>query len=242
MQFVLVHGAWHEGSGWNEVIDELEALGHQATAPTIAGNGKDADRRDYTMAEAVDAVIDQIRHSGLTDFVLVGHSYGGCIIQQVAQAIPDDVRRMVFYNAFVLFHGQSITDEEPPLYVELLDSLAAESDDDTAQLPFPIWREAFTNSVDLETSQRLYERTSPQPMKPFREKLDLQRFYELEIPRSYLNCLDDIALPPGPEWGWHPKFSQRLGLYRLVQMPGDHEALFTNPVGLAAKLVEAGRD
>jgi hypothetical protein len=29
---------------------------------------------------------------------------------------------------------------------------------------------------------------------------------------------------------------------RLVQMPGSHEVIFTNPDGPAAKLVEAGRD
>jgi hypothetical protein len=36
--------------------------------------------------------------------------------------------------------------------------------------------------------------------------------------------------------------SSRLGLYRLVQMPGSHELLFTNPDGLADKIIEAGRD
>jgi hypothetical protein len=33
-----------------------------------------------------------------------------------------------------------------------------------------------------------------------------------------------------------------LGLYRLVQMPGSHEVIFTNPVGLADKIIEASRD
>jgi hypothetical protein len=37
--FVLVHGVWHEGSAWNEVIKQLEAKGHMAFAPTIAGSG-----------------------------------------------------------------------------------------------------------------------------------------------------------------------------------------------------------
>jgi hypothetical protein len=36
--------------------------------------------------------------------------------------------------------------------------------------------------------------------------------------------------------------SNRLGLYRLVQMPGSHEVIYTNPIGLAAKIIEAGRD
>lgn len=41
---------------------------------------------------------------------------------------------------------------------------------------------------------------------------------------------------------WHPRFSSRLGLHRLAQMPGGHEALFTNPRLSAEKLQEAGRD
>jgi hypothetical protein len=42
--------------------------------------------------------------------------------------------------------------------------------------------------------------------------------------------------------GWHPRMSSRLGKFRLVQIPGSHEAVFTNPIGLADKFIEAGRD
>jgi mannose-6-phosphate isomerase-like protein (cupin superfamily) len=38
------------------------------------------------------------------------------------------------------------------------------------------------------------------------------------------------------------KSPMRLGTFRLVQMPGSHEAIFTNPICLADKIIEAGRD
>jgi hypothetical protein len=38
--------------------------------------------------------------------------------------------------------------------------------------------------------------------------------------------MEDNALPQGAEWGWHPRMSSRLGLFRLVQMPGSHEVIF----------------
>ncbi len=44
--FVLVHGSWHDGSAWNAVIQHLEARGHQAFAPTIAGHGKGVNLLD----------------------------------------------------------------------------------------------------------------------------------------------------------------------------------------------------
>lgn len=42
--------------------------------------------------------------------------------------------------------------------------------------------------------------------------------------------------------GWHPRLSEKLGLFRLVQTPGSHELVFTNPKLLAEKIIEAGRD
>jgi hypothetical protein len=68
-----------------------------------------------------------------------------------------------------------------------------------------------------------------------------QKFHSLQNPRSFLAGADDLVMPPGDS-GWHPRMSSRLGKFRLVQMPGSHEALFTNPIGLADKFIEAGRD
>jgi hypothetical protein len=36
--------------------------------------------------------------------------------------------------------------------------------------------------------------------------------------------------------------SNRLGIFRLVGMPGSHEVLITNPRLTTEKIVEAGRD
>ncbi|WP_242054106.1 salicylate esterase [Nostoc sp. FACHB-888] len=82
---------------------------------------------------------------------------------------------------------------------------------------------------------------SPEPYQPWIDKLDLRQFYSLPIPKSYLYCTEDTALPQG-EWGWHPRMSNRLGQFRFVQMPGSHEMMFSNPVGLAEKIIVAGRD
>lgn len=238
--FVLVHGSWHDGSAWQPTIDHLIEKGHKALAPTIAGHGKGVNKQ-VNHADCVRSIVDYISGNSLTDFVLVGHSYGGTIISKVAEAIPDRIRRLVFVNGFVLQDGKSLTDEIPPMFGSLFEQLAKNSADQTVMIPFPIWREAFINDGDLEMAKWSYAQLSPEPYQPFLEKLDLKKFYSLEIPKSYINCTEDIALPPG-EWGWHPRMSNRLGLYRLVQMPGSHEVMFTNPLGLAGKIVEAGRD
>jgi pimeloyl-ACP methyl ester carboxylesterase len=238
--FVLVHGSWHDEHAWKPVISYLESQGHKAFAPTIAGHGKGVNKQ-VNHAQCTQSVVDYLVGRDLTEVVLLGHSFGGTVIAKVAEAIPDRLKRLIFWNAFVLNDGECLNDNIPPHYRALFDSLAGASPDFTVMLPFPIWREAFINDVDLALAQSSYDTLSPEPYQPFLDKLDMKKFYSLQIPKSYLNCTEDIALPPG-EWGWHPRMSNRLGLYRLIQMPGSHEVISSNPVGLAEKIIEAGRD
>jgi hypothetical protein len=41
---------------------------------------------------------------------------------------------------------------------------------------------------------------------------------------------------------WHPLMSSRLGDFKLVEMGGSHEVMFTRPAELAGRLVEAAND
>jgi pimeloyl-ACP methyl ester carboxylesterase len=238
--FVLVHGAWHDGSAWDTVVGHLESRGHKALAPTIAGHGKSA-ARNVSHADCTSSIIRFIVDRSLTDVILVGHSFAGTIITKVAEAIPERIRRLVFQNAFVLEDGHSLVDEIPPSHAALFDQLSRESSDRSILIPFAIWRESFVNDADLEMARWTYAQLSPQPYQSCTDKLDMKKFYSLATPKSFINCTDDTALPPG-ELGWHPRMTSRLGLHRLVQMPGSHEVMYTNPSLLAEKILEAGRD
>lgn len=238
--FVLVHGSWHDGSAWNAVIQHLEVKGHQAFAPTIAGHGKGVNK-NVNHAQCTQSIVDYIVDKDLTDIVLLGHSFGGTIIAKVAEAISDRIRRLIFSDAFVLNDGESLRDNIPRDSQAVFDALAKASGDNTIMLPFDIWRETFLNDADLDLAKSSYAQLSPEPYQPFIDKLDLKQFYSLPLAKSYLYCTEDNALPQG-EWGWHPRMSSRLGLFRLVQMPGGHEVIFSNPVGLAEKIIVAGRD
>jgi pimeloyl-ACP methyl ester carboxylesterase len=236
--FVLVHGSWHDNSAWSPVIERLRQHGHAAFAPTVAGHARNASK-GVSHADCVASVVNYIKTNDLHDFVLVGHSFGGTVIQPVAEQLADRVRRLVFWNAFVLQDGESLEDNIPPHFKALFEQVA--QPDGGVMLPYPIWRDAFIGDADDVLARTAYETLSPTPRRSHTDKVPLKTFYSLQIPKSYLNCTEDIALPPG-EWGWHPRMSSRLGLFRLVQMPGSHEVIFTNPALLADKLIEAGRD
>jgi pimeloyl-ACP methyl ester carboxylesterase len=171
--------------------------------------------------------------------VLVGHSYGGMIITAVADRLPTRVRRLVYWNAFVPLDGEALTDLVPPQYAHMFEALRAA--DGGTMMPFPIWREAFMNDASLAEAESAYARLNPHPWRTLSEPLRLARPpAELPMGKSFLNGTEDIALPHSH--GWHPRLSERLGLFRLVQCAGGHELCFTNPALLARKIIEAGRD
>jgi len=62
----------------------------------------------------------------------------------------------------------------------------------------------------------------------------------MEIGKSYVNCQQDAALPHSMPW--HPRLSERLGLFRLVECQGSHEIWFTDPATIADAVIRAGRD
>lgn len=238
--YVLVHGAWHTGELLEPVAQHLRDMGHQVHCPTLAGNRPGDDRAKIGLADAAHSLTTYLEQHRLTDVRLVGHSYGGMVISQVASAQPKRIRRLVYWNAFVPLNGQCLNDMVPPHYTALFDAVAA-ANGNAVMLPYPIWREAFINDADAELAESTYARLNPHPYRTFTEPAVLPvELAALEVGKSYINCRQDTAMPHSLPW--HPRLSERLGLFRLVECEGSHELCFTNPALLARKIVEAGRD
>jgi pimeloyl-ACP methyl ester carboxylesterase len=238
--YVLVHGAWHTGNELAPVAQLIRAAGHRALTPTAVGN-RPGDGKTTGLPEAIQSIVDYLVENDLTDIVLVGHSYGGMLITGVADRLPQLVRRLVYWNAFVPERGEGVVDMLPSHYFDLFVAIATERRDGCVVLPFSIWREAFMNDADLETAKRAYDVLNPQPLKTLTDKISLAANPgQMTIAKSYVNCTEDISLPH--DFRWHPRLSQKLGLFRLVQIPGSHELCFSDPARLARALMDAGRD
>ncbi len=121
--FVLVHGAWHGSWCWQRVRGALQKIGHEVFTPTLTGVGE----RSHLLAQNVDLrthtldVLNLIQWEELNDIVLCGHSYGGMVVAGVADRIPQRIRSLVFLDAFVPDHGQSLLDFAPLTDGQLID-------------------------------------------------------------------------------------------------------------------------
>lgn len=114
--YVLVHGAWRGSWIWKRVRRLLQARGHEVFTPTLTGV---ADRSHLSSPNVnldthITDVANLIRWEELSDVILCGHSYGGCVVSGVADRVPDQIGALVYLDAFVLENGQCLNDMIPP--------------------------------------------------------------------------------------------------------------------------------
>jgi pimeloyl-ACP methyl ester carboxylesterase len=94
---VLVHGAFADASGWNDVIAELQRRGYPVLAPPNPLRGLMSD------AEYLAAFLSTLEGP----IVLVGHSYGGAVITNAATGNPN-VEALVYIAAYALDQGENV--------------------------------------------------------------------------------------------------------------------------------------
>jgi hypothetical protein len=129
----------------------------------------------------------------------------------------------------------------PAKYTALFAAIAAQRGDGGITLPFSIWQQAFINDADPEIAARAYRTLNPHPIRTLSDRISLNTNpNRMDVAKSYINCTDDISLPQ--DHSWHPRLSQKLGLFRLTQVPGSHELCFSNPPRLAQAILDADHD
>jgi pimeloyl-ACP methyl ester carboxylesterase len=235
LTFVLVHGSWHDGDCWSAVGGHLHDAGFATISPTLAGHHGEDDRRGITHDDYVRSVLYALDASA-GPVVLVGHSFGGSVISRVAELRPDRCTLLVYYSAFVPRDGERVADSLPEPFIAFLDEAAAANPHGSVVLPKELFRANFANTTDEQTVTAIYQNLVPEPYAPIFESLALPRLERLSIPSAYISCRQDVALPPG---SFHPGQSRRLTAPQLIEIDGDHEALFTSPRQLAWALLQA---
>src|SRR5215218_1899145 len=96
---VLVHGAFADGSSWNEVIERLQSEGVRVTAPANPLRGISID------SAYINSLLDQIPGPVLA----VCHSYGGAVISNAATN-ANNVIGLVYVAAFAPDEGETLAD------------------------------------------------------------------------------------------------------------------------------------
>lgn len=239
MRFVLIHGGFHGAWCWSRVIPALRGLGHEAVAIDLPGHGARRDETS-TLADRRDAIVDVLRQGD----VLVGHSGGGFDITLAADAAPERIGHLIYLAAGLPLEGrplveatQGATDDTRIARLNATIAPAALQADAQGRLEMAdkqAARALFYHDCDDATVDWAFSQLSPAPPGILIEPVTLARFWSADLPRSFILCRDDRALP----FAAAMNFATRLGVVPLA-IDGAHSPFLTRPRELAELLVQA---
>jgi len=223
---VLVHGAFADASGWNEVTKRLQADGYPVLAPANPERGLLLDG----------AYISSIVRTIDGPVVLVGHSYGGAVITNAALTHPN-VKALVYIAAFAPDLGETVGGlvlKNPGSGLSSIDNLVLR--------PYPVGVDAYINprvfhdvfAADLpaETTAMMAASQRPAEVTILVTPSGVPAWRT--IPSWYMVASNDKTIPPATE-----RFmAQRMGA-TTVEIESSHVAMMSHPDAVEDLIVDA---
>jgi pimeloyl-ACP methyl ester carboxylesterase len=238
-RIVLVHGAFAGAWCWERVLPGLRAAGHTVETFDLPGSGADQTPVEQVTLDAYATRTCEVLAAG-PPAVLAGHSMGGMVVTQAAAHTPAQVTSLIYVAAFVPSHGQSLLDLTA--YPEAADdqiqaNLVLAGDPPVATLSEEATRNAVFGCCDAEQAAWGLSHRRGQPGVPLTQPADLgdppaEAFTSL--PRSYIHCLRDRAIPPAMQ---RRMFTDH-GIERVIEIDTDHSPWLSRPDELVAALTQ----
>jgi len=231
--FLLIHGAWEGAWSWNETTAYLQQNGHSVKAIDLPGHGDDnTPTSKISMALYANRVIEELKRiDGLV--ILVGHSFGGFVISQVAEAMPEKIEKLIFVASALPYAGKTAVqvfqeDEES----EFLENLIFSEDKTTATMS----RETIKNVIFTGASDAQIDALLPslvvQATKPFFEQVITTAQNFGSVPKAFVETTLDRVISLN-----HQRYVQKMvGITERVTLEYGHVPLETAPKQLANAL------
>jgi pimeloyl-ACP methyl ester carboxylesterase len=222
--YILVHGGWSGAWSWRDVGKELSQRDLPWTALDLPSSTRGAHPNTY-LADDAQEVIDVAKLDGTV--VLVGHSYGGAVITQAADQIPN-LARLVYIAGLVPALGQSAS--EAKAEVDLMTRLddAIERDGEFLVLNPLLAHAALYQDCKEKVAAWAVSQLTPQTVASFRSP---RSAFDVDVPSRYILCTDDNALDPTLQKVMSDRCTE------VVTLESDHSPFLSRPGVLTDLLV-----
>jgi len=230
--FLLVHGAWHGGWCWRDVVPRLRKAGHEVFAPSLTGLGE----RKHLASARVDLethiqdIVALVEMEDLKKVVLVGHSYGGMVITGVADRIPTRLAALVYLDAFVPENGKCALDYVVPERAARMRHEGERTGFVTPPL-MSLWGLTLQSHLDFVGPREVRH-----PFPTFSQPISLSNYAESRrIPKTFVYC-------SSPSTGTFDQFAERYRndpAWRFHELKTGHDAMLLVPDEVARLLLQA---
>jgi len=225
----LVHGAFADSSGWNDVVEQLQTAGVtvRAIVNPLRGIAHDA----AYVASALGQIPGRV--------LAVGHSYGGAVITNAATGAAN-VRALVFIDAFAPDEGEAVTPlagpesalavADPTTVFTLIPPALPPTPATDLYLKESTFVTAFANGISERDARVLAATQRPATIGALNEPSGVPAWRT--IPSWYLIGTEDQIIPPTAEKAMAERAGSTISAFHA-----GHLGLISDP-GSVAQVIE----
>ena len=237
---ILLHGAFQDGSTWKKVEPLLTAAGYKVVVINLPGRAGDgADPKTLTTDTYRDAVLKAVK-AETNPVILVGHSFGGITITNVAEAAPDRIKALVYLSAYLPQDGQSLmalatTDRDS--FLGKPGNLMLTPDYSVASIKDDQKAEIFANDANDSDREQIVASLIPEAGGPQGMPVRVTDANFGRVPKFYIETTQDHCVSPYLQ----EQMMSKAKLVKVFKIDAGHASYITQPKAVADAILQAAQ-
>lgn len=226
---VIVHGAWSSSNDWQHVTDDLTAGGGSVISVNLPGHGSD---NTPISAISFKLYVDEVKKAigDRQNVILVGHSFGGIVVSQVAEEIAPQIKKIIYVVAYVPKNGESLlsiaqTDAESHVGKNLI----IDEKNGIASIKKEGIADVFLADAPKQVADYVAQNLKPEPLAPLATPVTLTEGKFGKISKVFILTLNDHTIG----YNLQQKMTKDANIERLYSLPSSHTPFIMFPHVLA---------
>ena len=194
--YVLVHGVWGEGSEFDELKALLSRDGSKVITPDLPGHGNNFKPIGKVTMEAYVQRVTEAINDLDEKVIVVGHSFAGMVISQVAESIPEKIEQLVYIAAMLPKSGDTgLSLMQSDKGGQLLPKVVFSECQTYATIRVDDMREIMLHDADEKHIEEMIPKLSmKQATQPFMVPVQLTAANFGTIPKHYIRATLDKVI------------------------------------------------
>lgn len=239
---ILVHGAFQDARAWDAVLPLLRDRGLRTVAVNLPGReGDGIAPADVALDDYRDAVLRAVdAQSG--PVVLVGHSFGGITISNVAERAPEKVRMLVYVAGYLPqadAADQSMArlaeTDQWNRFNKARQNFLPSADYSTATVLAEDQVMLFCEACTPDAQARTRALMQREPLKPAATPVQLTAARYGAVPKAYIHTVADNAV----SYTLQQRMVAATPVARTITLQTGHSPFLEAPQTLADAIAEA---
>lgn len=235
---VLVHGAFETAAVWKGVESGLRTDGYSVIVPELPGRPGNPLSPDKVSLETYRGTVAHAIDEAKGPVVIVGHSFGGVVISDVASKMdPKHVKNLVYVAAYMPRNGESLLSlATSDTDAKIGPSLKIDKEHGIASVERSARGELFANGAPEPVKAAVADAIVDEPLAPLATPVQLGPAFA-KLPKTYIHTALDQVVSPALQ----ARMVANSPVQREVSLNTGHTPFLTDVAGLVSEIEKSAQ-